>query len=92
MSNILSCRWCGGDHLIDNCPVMARKEVLSTVTNKAIVTKTVTKSEVVTKESVTKDVTKSEVDRVLAWREKNKEKYNIYMRDFMRKKAEKEST
>lgn len=87
MSNLALCRWCGKQgHLVETCP--DRKP---TVTKPSIVTKTVTKSEVVTKESVTKDVTKSEVERVLAWREQNKEKYNAYMREFMRKKAEKES-
>ena len=57
------------------------------VTKEPVVTKTspiVTKS--VTK-SVTKDVTKSEVNRVLAWREKNKERYNEYMREFYRKRV-----
>ncbi len=83
MANLtITCRWCGrSGHLVDDCP--DRKPKL--VTEKKAVT-----NEVVTNIPVTNvtnnEPTRNDVERVLEWREKNKEKYNAYQREYMRKK------
>ena len=71
------------------------KEITSSVTEKAVtnkpVTNTVTNIPVtnVTNKVVTNiEVTEGDVNRVLAWREKNRDKYKAYQREYMRKRRE----
>ena len=45
------------------------------------------KEAVSTEKSVTKSVTKSDKDRVKAWREKNRAKYNEKQKELMRKRV-----
>ena len=49
------------------------------VTNKPVVTN-------IPVTNVTNNVTKGDVERVLEWRSKNREKYNAYQKEWMRRK------
>jgi hypothetical protein len=77
MSNVVPyCLSCRGPHWASECPLVTKP-----VTNKPIVTNIP-----VTNNVTNNEVTEDEVYRVLGWRKKNKEKYNAYQREYMRKK------